>query len=177
MKHRAAVISVTILLHACSSNTSLMNKGIAVNPTPTTLWKVVEQIVHQTPADKVKLERVLMTNLRAERNSFNDLYYFFVSDPILLQNDVVLSQVRLAVKKDDSAVSSVGLGISGPCITRPQVTNQFGALTLIDAPRGRSLDEATTYSATMDGVALSFGFKERAPDCLAFVSIKSPAAR
>jgi hypothetical protein len=68
--------------------------------------------------------------------------------------------------------------LNGECISLDTVRSRYGNLKITDFPRGRSLDEATSYSTFPAWGKLSFGFTERNPDCLAYVVInpKSPEA-
>lgn len=53
------------------------------------------------------------------------------------------------------------------CPSRKNVLARFGPLTLTDVPHGHSLDELSYWSRVSSNYKLSFGFPERAPECLA----------
>ena len=64
--------------------------------------------------------------------------------------------------------------ISG-CPARQDVAARYKPWTLSDVPRGRSLDEQTSWSREEHWGELSFGFAEAAPDCLRSISFDTKA--
>jgi hypothetical protein len=61
------------------------------------------------------------------------------------------------------------LKVEGKCITKAELLQHFPNTTLFDMPRGRSLDEETSYTAEMEWGKMGFGFAERNPTCLSSV--------
>lgn len=65
----------------------------------------------------------------------------------------------------------LNMDVKGSCITRDQVNSHYGDLTLSGVPRGHSPEEEWVLETNRGRYKLSFGFKERQPDCLAGVTI------
>jgi hypothetical protein len=64
------------------------------------------------------------------------------------------------------------LRLGGACINLPELKQQHDNLQITEIPRGRSLEESTTYTASKSWGEIDFGFQEKKPDCLAYVILK-----
>jgi len=157
-----------ILLFACSLSSASKDETVKT----LTLWQAIDAATRQLPFTKAAIEKALSVQLVERVEPSNDKYTFFRSHQILLQDGIVLASVKLSIKKENPDISALGFDIEGTCVTLENVRRQYDALTLVGAPRGGSLEEATTYSASRPWGALLFGFKERQPDCLAYVSFR-----
>ena len=134
-----------------------------------TLWEAVDALAAQVPFSKGNVEATLSLSLRERVVPSNPLFDFFEGAGLRLRDGELVSNVDLRVKKDDPRIGLLVLSLEGACIRIEDVRARYGALDLTDFSRGRSLDESTSFSTAQRWGKLSFGFKERNPDCLAYV--------
>ena len=142
-----------------------------------TLWQVIEALARQVPFTKAKLEALLSTTLSETDDTGNDVFQFFKSNRVALQSGVEIANVDLRVKRVGPHPGFMVLEIGGTCITLDQVRRHYSALKITDTPRGRSLEDATSYTAYLPWGELSFSFRELNPECLASIAFnpkKSP---
>lgn len=83
-----------------------------------------------------------------------------------LKGEVEIESIELRVGKDKANSRLMVLKLAGNCIRKADVLGRNDDLAMTDHPRGRSLDEETSYSVEKPWGKLSFGFAERSPDCL-----------
>lgn len=135
-----------------------------------TLWQAVEVLAKQIPFSKAKIEETLAIGLVEKRRSAHTT--FFEGGGVRLLQSVGLTKVdlRLGNRPDDPGL--LGIDLEGPCITLDDVRRHYPSLEITDAPRGRSMEEETVYTATLPWGELSFGFKEKNPNCLAGIGFK-----
>ena len=132
-----------------------------------TLWEAIDELVRQIPFSKLKVETVLATRLEeVRRNAYTT---FFEGGPVTLAAAQRIDKVDLRLGSDAGDAGFLVLSIEGACLGLAQVRAHHGDLKVTGAPRGRSLEEATTHSVQLPWGKLSFGFKERNPECLASV--------
>lgn len=137
-----------------------------------TLWKAIDTLVQQAPWSKEKIEAALSTTLVEKEEPSNQSFRFYKSDRIALQDGVVISSVDWRIKIRGKHPGLLGIDLQGHCITLDEVRRHYPLLEITDAPRGRSMDEETVYTAMLPWGELSFGFKEKARNCLAGVGFK-----
>jgi len=140
--------------------------------TPLTLWRALDAVTAQAPFTKEKIENILSIHLEEYTNPSNRYWTFYKSPGITLQDGVTLTSVNFSFNKDVYNSGSVGIDLEGACITLDQVRKNYPLLALASLPRGESLEEARYYSSEFPWGKISFGFKEKRPDCLSHVSLK-----
>ncbi|WP_246327140.1 hypothetical protein [Burkholderia guangdongensis] len=137
-----------------------------------TLWQAIDALAQQIPFSRTKIENVFAIPLAEADDEGNDVFQFFKSTPFELSDGVIIEDVDLRVKRKGTHPGFMVLHVGGSCVGLDVVRGRYNHLGITDVPHGRSLDDATTYSATLQWGKLSFGFKERNPGCLAFVSFE-----
>lgn len=134
-----------------------------------TLWEAVDALAAQVPLSKRNVEATLSLPLRERAEPSNPLFDFFEGPGLRLRDGQLVSNVNLRVRKDDPWMGLLVLDLAGGCIRIAEVRARYGTLEITEAPRGHSLEEATSFSSAQRWGELSFGFKERNRDCLALV--------
>ena len=134
------------------------------------LWQVIDLLTQQIPFSRQKIKATLSTQLIEVEDVFNKLYHFYKSVSIQLAGGVVISNVDLRIKRYGNHPGFLVLRIDGICITVEELRKQYGDLQITQVPHGRSLDEETSLSSSLSWGKLSFGFKERSPNCLATIA-------
>lgn len=132
------------------------------------LWQTIEGLTRRIPFTKAGVEAFLGVALRETEQS-NPHFQFFDGPEVALDQGVVIAALDLRIKRKGGHSGFLVLELAGPCITLPQVRSYYHQLELTQIPRGRSLDETTVHSAMLPWGKLSFGFREKNPDCLAMV--------
>lgn len=134
-----------------------------------TLWQAIDALAGQAPFSRRNVEAALSLPLREYVAPSNPLFDFFEGAGLHLRDGLRVSNVDLRVKKADPRIGLLVLDLEGSCVRIADVRAHHGPLELSGAPRGHSLEEATSFSSTRPWGELSFNFKERNPDCLAYV--------
>ncbi|AOK61204.1 hypothetical protein WM29_18515 [Burkholderia ubonensis] len=135
-----------------------------------TLWQAIDALAQQVPFSKARIEQTLPTRLTEVDQGGNVVFHRFKSTPVTLSDGVVVENVDLRIKRQGADPGFMVLRLGGTCVGLDAVRGRYGHLKIIDIPRGRSLDESTTHAAQLPWGQLAFGFLERNPGCLAFVS-------
>jgi hypothetical protein len=144
-----------------------------MNPQATTtltLWQTIETLAVQLPFSTQNVGRTLSTTFSDTLAAGGNLFQFFEGSPVRLADGTELARIDLRIKREDASRGFLVLELKGRCVPLAEVRQHYAALDITDVPRGRSLDEATTFTVTPGWGRLSFGFTERNPDCLAFVA-------
>lgn len=135
-----------------------------------TIWEAIDIVAKQVPFARDTIETALSTTLAETDNPGNDIFRFYESQPVHLEDGVVVSNIDLRIKRSGPHPGFLVLAVDGACIRLELVRRHYDNLRITGTPRGRSLDEQTYYTATLPWGDLSFGFAERNPDCLASVA-------
>jgi len=137
-----------------------------------TLWGVVEAIGKMMPLSKEAVEAVLKTELADEKR--DEYLWHLVGVGQLLDDGLFVTRVSLALLPDGGFGKNSGLSIElgGRCIRLDEIRSRFGELTIVQHPRGRSLQETTVYAAAMPWGEVSFAFKEENRNCLFRISFR-----
>jgi len=141
-----------------------------------TLWEIIDALSRQLPFTKEKIERTLSINLNEPIYYGKDASRFFTSENLGLKNNVVVSKIDFRTKPDGAGPGFLVLNFEGACIGIAEIRHHYKTLEITASPRGNSLDEATNFSTIQHWGELSFGFKERRPECLAYV-VLNPLSR
>ena len=139
--------------------------------TPLTPWQAIAQLSQQIPFTKEGVENVLAAKLTLTAVQGNEYFWFYESDSIALAGGASF-KADLRIKREGVHPGFLVINLSGSCITLAEVRSHYEGLQITDHPRGRSLDEVTSYTAALSWGALSFSFKERQPDCLSSVAFE-----
>ena len=139
-----------------------------------TIWQAIDALARQIPFTKDKIEKVLGIALQTESNDKFVIppksFHPYVGERIQLDGGVVIEDVDFRISHRRNDPGFLVIHVAGACIGLASVRSNYRDLTITGHPRGRSLDEATAYSSSLGWGRLSFGFRERNPDCVASVS-------
>ncbi|WP_197326633.1 hypothetical protein [Ralstonia solanacearum] len=134
-----------------------------------TLWQAIDTLAAQIPFSEAKVESVLGTRMSEVRRN---AYTAFLQNerPVVLEGNgrIALVDLRLGMEAGDPGF--MVLNLDGGCISLDAVRAHYRDLRITDTPRGHSLDEVTSHSASLPWGELSFSFKERNPNCLSSVA-------
>ena len=102
----------------------------------------------------------------------NEYINFYNADDIKLADGTNITAIELRLSMAPLLNFSPS---SGQCITLDTVKKRYPQLRLTDYPRGRSENEATSYTARkdMNGQKVSFSFTVKNPHCLGSVVISA----
>ena len=134
------------------------------------LWHLIGRLEARMPLTVTSAQEALDMPLVAEANEGAYAHFQALAIPNVLEGRV--RAVRLMLKSPALRFvghSALTLEVDGSCLTLSDVRRQVGELALIQPARGRSLDEFEVWRAARPWGALTFGFVQRQPDCLARV--------
>lgn len=90
---------------------------------------------------------------------------FYSFGPFALSDGTTIESGR--VVSDVNRIEIFGnFKISGVCITREEVWQRYGKLSITGTPKPDVPISETNYTATLSASAIDFGFAEDKPDCL-----------
>jgi len=151
---------------ACATNFKMRTSMKIQN---TSLWQLIDMLGNHPSLLPDKIKQALPIEF-VKRNN-NGYFSSYDGERLLLPDQINIAAVLLRVRNEDEARGMVSLYLdpSGACVTLDDVHGHFPDVVITDHPRGHSLDEQTYWSIQQPWGELSFGFKERNPDCLASV--------
>jgi len=156
------------MLAGCGFRHEAQAKESIMTTKQMTLWEVIDYIGDHLPLKRNKIESLFKITLKKSESS-NQYWTFWESAGDVLQSDVHISRIVLGVQNSgDNDLGNLTLNITDSCIKLEQVKQKYN-LQLLGTPRGRSLDEETTYETATSWGRLIFGFSERNPGCLSSV--------
>ena len=166
---RRWLLGLAIGLTGCVSAIESKEKAHKMTTRQMTLWQLIDALAQQVPFSKIKVETVLATDLHEIRRTNHTA--FFQGGGVELAQACKVARIDLRLGTEPKDPGFLVLDIEGVCIRIEDLRERYNTLDLTETPRGRSLDESTTYSVVKPWGKLSFGFKERKPDCLAQVAL------
>jgi hypothetical protein len=102
----------------------------------------------------------------------NDAFAFYAAEAVPLGAVTVSLDLRVPVPGGGATAGPLlNVRVVNGCPPRAGVEARYGPLTPTGMPRGHSRDELFSFSREEPWGRLSFGFAERAPDCLASVTL------
>lgn len=128
------------------------------------LWTVLDRFPSLLPFSAEKLANAL--GIMLVKASENEYFTFYKGGGVALADGVFIESLDLRIRKEQPHPGFLVLNLSGTCVQKSAVNSRYTQLVMTDFPRGRSLDEEASYSQETSWGKLSFGFAERAPDCL-----------
>ncbi|MFP5394105.1 MAG: hypothetical protein ACLGI6_21620 [Gammaproteobacteria bacterium] len=136
----------------------------------TTLWRIIDRISTLPHYDQQTVGGLFNVELDELADGGNDVFRFFKSQRDIQLKDVKVTLIDLRVNRDNIHPGFLVLRVGDGCVPVADVRQRYPDIRITDVPRGRSLDEVTSYSVHQPWGKLSFSFKVRSPDCLAGVS-------
>ncbi|MCT8180426.1 MULTISPECIES: hypothetical protein [unclassified Variovorax] len=133
------------------------------------LWSMVDALSAQIPFSAPAVARLLPGHLAEASSADDEPFRFFEGGPIRLGDGVEISSVDLRIRREPGHPGFLVIELQGRCVPLEEVRARHQLLSLTGVPRGRSPEEAITLSAETTWGRLSFGFKERRRDCLAYI--------
>lgn len=128
--------------------------------------EIAKQVSAMRSWDRASVERLI--GHRLDLQAGDGPFAFFVA------SNVRIGRLRVNVdfrwprpNSGAKAGALLAFDLSAGCPSRKNVLDRFAPLTLTDVPHGHSLEERSYWSRVFPNYKLSFGFPERAPECLA----------
>lgn len=132
------------------------------------LWQVVEELTKVIPFSKSSLEELFLIPLiEARKNTYT---VFYEGQSVKLNDGVVIKKIDLRIGLNESHPGFLVLDLGGACLSLDNVHSRFKATEITQIPTGRSVDEATVHTSMHSWGTLSFGFREKDPNCLAYIA-------
>ncbi|MEJ8860113.1 hypothetical protein WKW79_36685 [Variovorax robiniae] len=163
----AIFAGLTLFGYANTGVTKTMNDSL--KNTPLSLWELVDTLKNRAPYTREKIELAINSKL-TEVESSNDVFHFYRGGDLPLREGIVISKVDLRIKRAGVHPGFLVVDLTGTCVPLESVQRHYARLERTGVPRGRSLEEATSYSSLESWGKLSFGFREKNPGCLAFIA-------
>lgn len=137
------------------------------------IWQVIEDIQSISPLSLHDLEKIFSQPLREELQKSNEFFQFYSGRNTALAGSTTIVNIDLRLPRPTAtSAGMLLLHVAGDCISLPQVKQQYPTLEITGTPRGRSLEEATTYTASTAWGEIDFGFQEKNADCLGYLGFK-----
>lgn len=144
--------------------------ALGMNKVNISFWQVIAEVQGQKRLSLEKTETILNQKLTEETEQSNEYFQMYKGKSIQLAEGLVIATIDLRLPRAPTRNDGLlALNLEGECITLPQVKQQFPVLKITGTPRGRSLEDSTTYTANTPWGEVDFGFQEKRPDCLGYV--------
>lgn len=137
---------------------------------PVSVYAVIDRLRDQPKLDRAAVEQALGTRLAGADG--NAAFAFYEAKDIRA-GDVTLSADYREPVAGGAATAGplLNLSIASGCPARAEVEKRYGPLAVTGGPTGRSTAEETKLSRQLPWGRLTFGFAEKAPDCLSSVTL------
>lgn len=137
------------------------------------IWQIIDDMQSMSTFLLPGVEKILGQSLREEIQKSNEFFQFYSGQELALAGSISIVNIDLRLPRPTAArAGMLLLHVAGDCISLPQVKQRFPTLEITGVPRGRSLEEATTYTASTAWGEIDFGFQEKNADCLGYVGLK-----
>ena len=134
------------------------------------VFALISRLLSALPFERRTIESLLGAVLRLTGE--NEYFFFFEGQGRKLVDGLAIQGVDFRQSKSNPRKALLAFQVHGLCVPLRDVRARYGELELVNAPRGRSLDEETSHSVVQAGVRIGFGFNQRNPDCLASVVLE-----
>ena len=169
MPSRIANSAIGIVVTAASLASAACGNP-APMPAPASLADALDTLRRGGRIDRAHVEQAFGARL-ATTGETDGPFARFAARDVRVDGATVTIDLREPVAgRGATAGALLNLRIGGDCLARAAVEERYGPLAVSDLPRGRSLDETMGMSREEPWGRLTFGFAERAPDCLATVT-------
>jgi hypothetical protein len=140
------------------------------------LEELLQRLEQERPWTLAKIESVL--GVRSVVDQANEYWtHYSALGPLELGEGVVVEKLDFGLNNTTRELPRfiVYLTDSSSCIPRQRIVQSYPDIQVDydNMPRGRSLDELTHYVTKRTWGELSFGFKERRPDCLSSILFRT----
>ncbi|MDR3323275.1 MAG: hypothetical protein LBS89_03630 [Zoogloeaceae bacterium] len=135
------------------------------------LEELVQKLDDAYPWPVDKVNAILGANL-VETDSNGVATPYVTEERLVYDEGLIVEEVELRVfeKTGEPTRLILDFGDDASCFTLDRVKQTYPVLVITDMPRGRSLEEETNFSTQQSWGRISFGFKERRPDCLSSIT-------
>lgn len=137
------------------------------------IWQVITNIQELGALSLSNTETLLNQTLTEEVEHSNEYFQMYKGRPVQLAGGTVITSIDLRLPKAPSGNPGLlSLNLEGSCINYSQVKQLFPTLVITSTPRGGSLEEATAHTSTSIWGKVIFGFREKRPDCVGYVTFR-----
>jgi hypothetical protein len=138
------------------------------------LEELLQRLEQARPWTPTKIESAL--GVKPVLARANEYWSFYSAGPVTLEEGGVVEALEFGLKGSTQTIAgfTVHLSDDSSCMTRQRITNTYPDIQMDrqNIPRGHSLNEKIYYDTKRAWGELSFGFKERRPDCLSSIVFK-----
>jgi hypothetical protein len=145
---------------------AIEGKKNPMNEIKQSLWQTIDTLGAKMPLTAPRVEQQLGVRLVEQKRNEHMLHLSSAGGALL--GGVNIDRVDLVLSPDGEfgKTSGLSLELSGTCLRLDELRERFGELQLVQAPRGRSLNETAAFSAKRSWGVVTFAFKQTNPDCL-----------
>ena len=137
------------------------------------IWQIIDDMQSTSPFSLPGVEKILGQSLREEMQKSNEFFQFYSGRELALAGSTTIVNIDLRLPRPTTASAGMlVLHVASECISLAQVRQQHHRLEITGTPRGRSIDEATTYTLRTAWGEIDLGFQEKNADCLGYVGFK-----
>jgi len=174
MPRLIAGIFIALIISATGNKSELQTRTAMKNQ-KITLWQLIDVLGDYPSILPGKISQVLPVKFTEKEN--NGYFSFYDGGRLSVAGQIDIAAILLRVRNEDETrgMISLYLDTDDACVTLDDAHGQFPSVVITGTPRGHSLDEETYWSIQRPWGELSFGFKERKPDCLASLLIDRTA--
>ncbi|EOW6647184.1 hypothetical protein ACOZ0N_004175 [Cronobacter muytjensii] len=143
---------------------------------PASLWDFIT-VMRSSLAD-IRVATLNRAPLKFHLTSQNEYINFYRAEDVAFTAAGRATDIELRLSRDPQEKKLLWVSHwQGPCLTLSEIKKHYPTLTITDTPRGHSENEVTSYTtpAGAAGVAVTFSFTAKVPDCLSDVIISRGA--
>lgn len=137
---------------------------------PVSVYAIIDRLRDQPRLDRAAVEQALGTRLASLDG--NAAFAFYEAKGIRAGDATLSADYREPIAGGAATAGPLlNLSIVAGCPARAEVEKHYGPLAVAGGPTGRSTAEETKFSRPLSWGRLTFGFAEKAPNCLSSVTL------
>ncbi|WP_206996236.1 hypothetical protein [Trinickia mobilis] len=138
------------------------------NAAQANIWSFTAAFVEVIRTQQLDEVKKFLGDLRIRQQ--NEFFTFYTAKSVDLASGERVMAFSIASDRNGTNISA-RFEVSNRCISHDEVKLHYPGWRIVAGPRGGSLEEETRYQVNIGGYAYTFGFAEKAPDCLNSIGV------
>lgn len=132
------------------------------------IWSFTAAFIQLVRAQDLAAVRSFLGDLRIEQRGRS--FTFYTADAVDLASGERVLAFSISANRFGKKIGG-GFDVANRCISHEEVKQHYPGWRVVSGPRGHSLEEQTLFQVDAGVFIYTFGFAEKAPDCLNSISI------
>jgi len=132
------------------------------------IWRFTATFAQLVQKQDLDAIRQFFGGLRIDQK--NKFFTFYTTDPVYLISGEQVQNVSISADPRQKRISGE-FEVTNRCISPEEIKQHYPGWRVVSIPRGHSLEEKTLFEVAASEMIFTFGFSEKARDCLSLISV------